>query len=204
MSEKLRVFVVDDDQAISEGVVDLLEGVGYDSAVFSSPDDFLRVSDGDLPDCLVLDVRMPGMSGIDLLQHLFDRDLYVPAVFVTGHGDIQMAVKAMDIGAIDFLEKPFREQQLLDSISKAIAVGAKEKQKQIAKTDLNKKLELLTDKENEVVKCLVGGMPDKQIAHKMEVTRRAVAFHRTSLLEKTGFVNVVELTAYINRYDISI
>lgn len=204
MVEQAIVYVVDDDEAIRDGISDLVESMGLKSQVFASAEEFLQVYSASGPACLILDVRMAGMSGLELQQTLAEREIDIPVIIVTGHGDIPMAVEAMDKGAVDFIEKPFREQALWKSVKKALTVAAESANIKAGKTELKKTLTLLSSKELEVAKLLVTGKVDKQIATELGVSRRAVAFHRADILRKMEVSSVVELASLISKMNISL
>lgn len=204
MAEQATIYIVDDDEAIRDGISDLVESMGLKSQVFASAEEFLQVYSASGPACLILDVRMAGMSGLELQQTLAEREIDIPVIIVTGHGDIPMAVEAMDKGAVDFIEKPFREQALWKSVKKALTVAAESANIKAGKTELKKTLTLLSSKELEVAKLLVTGKVDKQIATELGVSRRAVAFHRVDILRKMEVSSVVELASLISKMNISL
>ncbi len=203
MDENSVVYVVDDDEAVREGISDLVQGMGLISRSFAAAEEFMLAYTPGKPACLLLDVRMPGMSGMELLSKLADKDILLPTVMVTGHGDIPMVTEALRMGAVDFMEKPFREQNLWTSIKRALANGEAHRNAQAQRADLKNKLSLLTAKERRVLQLLVTGKVDKQIANEIGVTRRAAAFHRANILEKMAAASVVELAASLARADIS-
>lgn len=204
MNENQIVFIVDDDPTIREGISDLVEGMGLEVQCFSSAEAFEQSYRPGRPDCLLLDVRMRGMSGMELLTKLAKENTYIPTIIVTGHGDITMAVEALNTGAVDFIEKPFREHDLWLKIKKAFAIGAASRDTQRQWTDLNNKLSLLSSKEREVLKLIIAGQVDKQIAIELDISRRTAAFHRTRILEKLAPLSIIELAALLARLDISL
>jgi two-component system response regulator FixJ len=199
MAEQATIYVVDDDEAIRDGISDLVESMGLKSQVFASAEEFLQVYSASGPACLILDVRMTGMSGLELQQTLAEREIDIPVIIVTGHGDIPMAVEAMDRGAVDFIEKPFREQALWKSIKKALTIAAESANIKAKKAELKKTLALLSPKELKVMKLLVTGKIDKQIANELGVSRRTVAFHRMDILRKMEVSSVVELASLVSK-----
>ena len=199
MAEQATIYVVDDDEAIRDGISDLVESMGLKPQVFASAEEFLQVYSASGPACLILDVRMTGMSGLELQQTLAEREIDIPVIIVTGHGDIPMAVEAMDRGAVDFIEKPFREQALWKSIKKALTIAAESANIKAKKAELKKTLALLSPKELEVAKLLVTGKIDKQIANELGVSRRTVAFHRMDILRKMEVSSVVELASLVSK-----
>ncbi len=204
MNENQIVFIVDDDPAIREGISDLVEGMGLEVQCFSSAEEFEQSYESGRPDCLLLDVRMRGMSGMELLTKLAKENTYIPTIIVTGHGDIAMAVEALNTGAVDFIEKPFREHDLWLKIKKAFAIGAASRDTQRQWTDLKNKLSLLSSKERQVLKLLITGQVDKQIAIELDISRRTAAFHRTRILEKMAPLSIIKLAALLARLDISL
>lgn len=204
MNENQIVFVVDDDQAIREGISDLVEGMGLEVQCFSSAEEFEQSYRPGRPDCLLLDVRMRGMSGMELLTKLAKENTHIPTIIVTAHGDITMAVEALNTGVVDFIEKPFREHDLWLKIKKAFAIGAASRDTQRQWTDLKNKLSLLSSKEREVLRLLIAGQVDKQIAIELDISRRTAAFHRTRILEKMAPLSIIELAALLARLDISL
>ena len=199
MTEQATIYVVDDDEAIRDGISDLVESMGLKTQAFASAEEFLQGYSASGPACLVLDVRMTGMSGLELQQTLAEREIDIPIVIVTGHGDIPMAVEAMERGAVDFIEKPFREQALWKSIKKGLTVAAESADIKARKAKLKKTLTLLSPKELEVAKLLVTGKIDKQIATELGVSRRAIAFHRADILRKMEVSSVIELASLVSK-----
>jgi FixJ family two-component response regulator len=171
---------------------------------FASAEEFLASYERRGTDCLVLDVRMAGMSGMDLLAKLSDENIPIPVILISGHGYIAMAVEALKKGAIDFVEKPFREQVLWEKIKKALEISDNAYNLNCDRRELTEKLTLLTDKETEVLKCLLAGKTDKQIANDLDVARRTAAFHRGNILEKLESTSIVELAKTVSKLDISI
>ncbi len=204
MNENQIVFIVDDDPAIRESISDLVEGMGLEVQCFTSAEEFEQSYRAGRPDCLLLDVRMRGMSGMELLTKLAKENTYIPTIIVTGHGDIAMAVEALNTGAVDFIEKPFREHDLWLKIKKAFAIGAASRDTQRQRADLKNKLSLLSSKEREVLSLLIAGQVDKQIAIELDISRRTAAFHRTRILEKMASLSIIELAALLARLDISL
>ncbi len=198
------VYVVDDDEAVRASITALVRTVGLTVQACGSAEEFLDVYDSEKPGCIVLDVRMHGMSGPELQSKLKADGVEIPIIFVTGHGDVPMAVKAVQDGAVSFVEKPFRDQVLLDAIHKAIEIDIQARHKRTRRIDIEAKVALLTPKEWSIVKPLIIGDGDKQIAFQLGVGRRAVAFHRAKILEKMEVSNVVQLAALLSKLDISL
>lgn len=187
------VLVLDDDISIRETLRTLLRSVGLNIEFFGSPSEFLRELRPDTPSCLVLDVRLPGKSGLDLQRELAEKNISIPLIFLTAHGDIPMAVRAIKAGAIDFLTKPFRDQDLLDAIQVALERdrGRRERQAEIAR--LRERLESLTPREREVLRLVVTGLLNKQIAAEIGTTEATIKVHRSQLMKKMGARSLPEL-----------
>jgi FixJ family two-component response regulator len=179
------VFVVDDDRMIREGLQSLIRSVGLRVETFSSAQDFLLAKRIDAPACLVLDVRMPGLSGLDLQLKLRDGDIQIPIIFITGHGDIPMSVRAMKDGAHEFLTKPVRGQDLLDAVHKAIATDRSLQQERQESKAIREKFDSLTPREKEVQELVVAGLLNKQIADQLGMSELTVKTHRAHVMEKT-------------------
>jgi FixJ family two-component response regulator len=188
-----RVFIIDDDPLYRESSERLVRSVGFSVQSFESASDFLGSRRPDVPSCLVLDVRLPGLSGLDLQQELAEAGVHIPIIFVTGYGDIPMSVQAMKAGAVEFLEKPFRDQILLDAIRQAIGRDRTARQQQARNADLRRRYASLTPREREVFKCVVSGMPNKQIADELRTTERTIKFHRGHLMLKMQVNSLAEL-----------
>jgi two-component system response regulator FixJ len=187
------VMVVDDDSGVRNAMRTLLKSVGLNSQVFASAQDFLNGYNPGQPGCVLLDIRMPGMSGLELQQELNLRGATIPVIFMTGHGDIPMAVEAMQHGAFDFLQKPFRDQDLLDRIQKAIVRDAKLRKALSEHSRIRAHLETLTEREREVLDLLILGKQNKQIAQDLGVSPRTVEIHRARVMEKMDAQSVAEL-----------
>jgi FixJ family two-component response regulator len=178
------VFIIDDDPLYRASAERLVRSVGFSVQGFESARDFLSSRRPGVPSCLVLDVRLPGLSGLDLQRELADAGVHIPIIFVTGHGDIPMSVQAMKAGAVEFLTKPFRDQDLLDAIRHAIARDRIARRQHARNVDLRKRYELLSPREREVFKCVVSGMLNKQIADELGTTERTIKFHRGHIMQK--------------------
>lgn len=187
------VFIVDDDEAVCQSLSMLIETVGLNTQTYTRAEDFLDAYDPAQACCLVLDVRMPGMSGIELQSKVKAEGINIPIIIVTGHGDVPMAVEAIKAGAIDFIEKPFRDQVLLDNIQKAIEIDAHNRRKQTVRKDIEARLALLTPREQQVMEGLVIGKSDKVIAYELGISRKTVDFHRAHILEKMKVDSVINL-----------
>ena len=177
------IFLVDDDMAIQRSFSILLKEVGLPVHAFASAECFLEHYDPFQPGCLVLDVRIPGISGLELQRRLKEMGSAIPIVFITGHGDIPMAVQAMRDGAVDFLEKPFRDQVVLDAIQHAIDIDRRRRERQTEIDAFSNKLEQLTERQREILNFLMSGQTTKQVAFALGISRKTVDFHRTGILE---------------------
>jgi FixJ family two-component response regulator len=178
------VFIVDDDEAVRASLKLLLKSVGIGATALGSAQDFLARHDATQPGCLVLDIRMPGMSGLELQQALNLRGAIIPVIFITGHGDVPMAVEAMKHGAFDFLQKPFRDQELIDRVQLALT---KDKENRVALSQHSKiraRLESLTPREREVLELMTRGKPNKVMAADLGISQRTVEIHRARVMEK--------------------
>ena len=179
------VFVVDDDEGVRDSLRFLLKSVGLATKTLGSATEFLDSYDVDQPGCLILDVRMPAMSGLELQQQLNVRGATIPVIFITGHGDIPMAVEAMQHGAFDFLQKPFRDQDLIDRLQKALAKDAHNRAELKQRDQIRSRFDTLTPREHEVLVLMVRGLPNKIMAAELGVSRRTVEIHRARVMEKT-------------------
>jgi FixJ family two-component response regulator len=187
------VFVVDDDSSVREGLVDLISSVGLKAKAFNSAREFLRHKRPDAPACLVLDVRLPGTSGMDLQQELAKSEEPLPIIFITGHGDIPMSVRAIKAGAVEFLTKPFRDQDLLDAIQQALKADRATREQRVRAAELRRRYELLTPREREVMQFVVSGLLNKQIAGELDISEITVKMHRGQVMHKMKAQSVVEL-----------
>ncbi|WP_440996662.1 response regulator transcription factor [Arhodomonas sp. SL1] len=187
------VFVVDDDPDVRDSLALLLSAVGRPVETWASADEFLAECDPERPGCLILDVRLPGMNGLTAHGELARRGFHLPVIFISGHGDIPMAVRAVRNGALDFLEKPFSEQSVLDCVDRALAIDA-ERRSELARTrELDDRLRLLTPREREVMDKLVEGKVNKIVARELNCSTRTVEIHRARVLHKMEVDNVSQL-----------
>ena len=193
------VFVVDDDAPMRESLKNLIRSVGLRVELFASAQEFLRSKRPDRPSCLVLDVRLPGLSGLDLQRRTGDAGIEIPIVFITGHGDIPMSVRAMKAGAVEFLTKPFRDQDLLDAIQQALERDGKARDQRAALEGLRSRFASLTSREREVMKRVVAGLLNKQIGAELGTSETTVKVHRHQVMEKMGAGSVPELVRMADR-----
>lgn len=193
--EKARptVYIVDDDQAIRHAMELLMRSVGMNYEIFSSATDFLANHTNDRAGCLVLDIRMPGIGGLELQEKLNNSGSTLPIIFITGHGDVPMAVDAMQKGAVDFIQKPFRDQELLDRINEALETDLERRTARQEKAGVLEKIEKLTNREREVFDLVVTGKPNKVIAYELGVSQRTIEIHRARVMEKMSARSLAEL-----------
>lgn len=198
MKEKpTAVYIVDDDSGVRSSIRMLLKSIGIAATSMASAQEFLEAYDPSQPGCLVLDIRMPGMSGMELQQQLSLRGAIIPVIFITGHGDIPMAVEAMQHGAFDFLQKPFRDQDLIDRIQKALARDRETRAALQKHSQIRDKLESLTPREKDVLTLLVKGQQNKVMAAELGLSQRTVEIHRAHIMEKTGAGSLAQLVRMV-------
>jgi len=196
------VFVIDDDAAMRRSLENLIRSVGLRVEAFASAQDFLSIKREDVPGCLVLDVRLPGLSGLDLQKRMTEADIEIPIIFITGHGDIPMSVQAMKAGAVEFLSKPFRDQELLDAIQQALERDRKSREQRAEVEVLSSRFDLLTPREREVMPLLVAGLLNKQIAAELGASETTVKIHKHHVMEKMRAGSLAELVRIADRIGI--
>jgi len=191
---KPTVYVVDDDEAVRESLRFLISSVDLQVNTFASATDFLDIYETGLVGCLVVDVRMPGMSGLELQRQLSDRSINLPVIIITGHGDVDMAVRAMKSGAFDFIQKPFNDQVLLDLIQAALDKNARAAEEDAERANIADQLKQLTDREREVLNGIVEGSSNKDIAANLNLSEKTIEFHRSKVMRKMSATSLAELT----------
>lgn len=193
MTTAAIVFIVDDDPSVRKALGRLLRSFGFQVEVFSAAQKFLEHKLPDAPGCLVLDVRLPGLDGLELQRSLSEANVTLPIVFITGHGDIPMTVRAMKAGAVDFLPKPFEDQDLLNAVRQAIAKDVQARQEQADVTVLQQRVDALTPREREVLELVVSGMLNKQVGHQLGITEKTIKVHRAQVMHKMQAGSLAEL-----------
>ena len=196
------VFIVDDDAQMRESLRNLIRSVGLRVELFASAQEFVQSQHPDAPSCLVLDVRMPGLSGLDLQKQASEADLEIPIIFMTGHGDIPMSVRAMKAGAVEFLTKPFRDQDLLDAIQEALDRSRRDREQQAATEKLRRRFASLTPREREVMERVVAGLLNKQIGAELGTSETTVKIQRHQVMEKMRAGSLPELVRMADRLGI--
>ena len=187
------VFIIDDDRSVRQSIQDLVESVGLRAESFATGEEFLKRKRTDEPSCLVLDVRLPQISGLDFQRRLAETGIQIPIIFITAHGDVPMSVRALKSGAVEFLTKPFRDQDLLDAIQQALQADRAARKQQAEIDDLNERYRALTAREREVMTLVVSGMLNKQIASEIGASEATVKIHRGHVMQKMQAGSVVEL-----------
>jgi FixJ family two-component response regulator len=196
------VFVVDDDASVRGAVARLLHSAGYQTETFASAEGFLAQSRFDAPGCILLDVRMPGLNGLELQQALAAADRQLPIVFITGHGDVPMSVRAMKAGAEDFLPKPFDDEELLKAVARALNKSQREQNERTEVAEIRRRLSSLTPREREVLCHVVAGQLNKQIAADLSIAEKTIKVHRGRVMEKMGASSLAGLVAMTGRIGI--
>ncbi len=192
MSNDAVVFIVDDDEAVRQSTAWLIESIGLKVITFNSADEFLSGYNNEAG-CIIMDVRMPGMSGLEAQEEMKNRAITLPLIFITGHGDVPMAVRALKHGAFDFIEKPFNDQLLLDAVQRGLKQNSETIESKIKNESINKRIAILTPREKEVMQRVTEGKPNKVIAHELNVSIKTVEVHRARMMEKMEARSVAEL-----------
>ena len=196
------VFVVDDDSSVRSALKRLIKSVGYKVITFISAQEFLEYDHPDIPSCLVLDIRMPGLSGLELQEKMVTQELTIPTIFITGHGNIPTSVRAMKAGAVDFLEKPFDDQVFLDAIHQAIEKDKKERLKKTEKSLIKQKVASLTPREYEVFALVITGMLNKQIAFELGTSEKTIKVHRARVMQKMSAQSLADLVRLAEKAEV--
>ncbi len=196
-SPEQLVYIVDDDEALRDSLIWLLESTGLKSLAFDSAENFLAAYNPRMNGCLVLDIRMPGMSGLELHEKLLSMHSTLPIIFITGHGDVPMAVSALKKGAIDFIEKPFNDQEMVKLIRTALAEDLKRHDARRQEAEAQRRIEGLTPREREVLDLIVAGRLNKQIADDLGISIKTVEVHRARVMEKMGVNSLAELVQHV-------
>jgi two-component system response regulator FixJ len=199
---KPTIFIVDDDPSVRDSLELLVESVGFDVKTYASAQEFLKSATPGATGCLILDIRMPGMSGLDLQERCASAGFFLPIIFITGHGTVPMSVRAMKAGAIDFLEKPFEEQDLLDAINRAIALDREATWERDELGVIQRRVNALSPREHEVFALLVTGMSNKQVAYKLGTSERTIKTHRSRVMEKMHAGSLADLTRFAEKMNL--
>jgi len=197
------VFVIDDDPSMQTAIRELIEAVGLSCQTFGSGQELLDATLPDVPSCLVLDVRLPGLSGLNLQRELTERGIHIPIIFITGHGDIPMSVQAMKAGAVEFLTKPFRDQDLLDAIEQATERDRAARRQLTEIRELRERSEALTPREHEVMRLVVAGLLNKQTAAELDISEKTVNVHRSQVMQKMQAESLAELVRMAEKLGLS-
>jgi FixJ family two-component response regulator len=198
------VFVIDDDDSVRRALQRLIRSVGLRVELFGSAREFLERDRPNIPSCMILDIRLPGMSGLDFQRRLAEAKIHIPIIFITGHGDIPMTVRAMKAGAVEFLTKPFNDQDLLDAIQHALEQDRVRRQQEAEIAILRERFESLTPREQEILPRVVSGLLNKQIAGEIGTTEATVKVHRSQLMRKMGAESVADLVRMAERIGIPV
>jgi two-component system response regulator FixJ len=193
------IFVIDDDASMRRALTFLLQSAGYKVETHSSAEEFLRREHYDGVGCIILDVQMPGLSGMDLQERLMRSDYRIPIIFLTGHGELSMGVQAMKKGAIDFLSKPCDDEQLLEAVRSAIEKDTHARGSYKEEQEIRRRIDLLTPRENEILRCVIAGMLNKQIAAKLGIAEPTVKIHRGRIMEKLCAESVADLVRLVGK-----
>jgi FixJ family two-component response regulator len=194
---KQTVFIVDDDEPVRDALRLLMKSVGHEAETFASGDEFLTSCGQEISGCLILDIRMPGMSGLELQEQLHKKGVNIPIIFITGHGDVPMAVQAMKHGAMDFLQKPFREQDLVDRVNEALEKDVNTNKLALQRTEIEQRVANLTPRERQIMNMIVQGKASKVIAIDLGLSQRTVETHRTRIMHKMQSRSLAELVRMV-------
>jgi FixJ family two-component response regulator len=201
--ERPIVYLIDDDESVREGIADLLRSVGHDARTFGSVQQFIDSSRSDAPGCIVLDVRLPGMSGLEFQRSLIKSNIDIPLIFISAHADVPMTVRAIKLGAVDFLTKPVHEQQLLDTVQAAIERDRARRKEAKVVAELRERFDSLTPREREIFTLMISGRRNKQIAAQAGLSEMTVKVHRSHVMQKMQANSVVELVRIADQLGVS-
>ncbi len=202
MNPDPTIYVVDDDAGVRNSLRWLIESAGFRAATYAAAKEFLKGYDWEVPGCLILDVRLSGQSGLDLQKQLIAKGIEIPVIMVTGHGDVPTAVRAMHGGALDFIEKPFNDQLLLDRVREAVALDIRNRAERAKRADIAARLALLTPREREVLERVVDGRANKQIAEELGISTKTVEAHRAHFMEKMRAESLAELVQLVKAVEV--
>jgi FixJ family two-component response regulator len=200
--EKAVVYVVDDDPSVRKSLERLLRSADYDAKTFASAPEFLDFTCPDTPGCLILDIKMPELSGLELQDRLSEKNISLPIIFITGHGTLPASVRAFKAGAMDFLQKPFKDEELLDAVSRGIDKHRRLRREQKEMKALRTRLETLTPREREVFGLVAGGMLNKQVAFDLGITEKTIKVHRARVMQKMGAQSLADLVRFAEKLGI--
>jgi RNA polymerase sigma factor (sigma-70 family) len=200
--EKPVVYVVDDDPSVRKALERSLSSAGHEAKTFASAAEFLNFTCSDTPGCLILDIKMPGLNGLELQDRLAEKNFTFPIIFITGHGTVPASVKAFKAGAMDFLQKPFKDWELLNGVSRGIEKHRRLRQEQKEIKILHARLDTLTPREREVFELVVSGMLNKQVAFDLGITEKTIKVHRARVMEKMGAQSLADLVRFAEKLDI--
>ena len=203
MTHEPTVYVIDDDVAVRRFLEDLIESVSLRVEAYASAQEFLDAFDPGAPGCVVLDIRMPGMSGLELQRELAERAISLPIIILTGHGDVQIAVRAMRAGAVDFIEKPFNNELLLDSVQKAVAESVDARDARVERGEIESRMHMLTPREHDVLNLIVMGETNKGVARRLGISEKTVEGHRAGVMAKMRAKSLANLVKMVVAVDVT-
>lgn len=198
-SKKPAVFIIDDDPAVRRHILQLMNSIGFKARAFASPEEFLNRTSLEEPSCMILDVRLPGQSGLELQKHLLESGVHIPIVFITRYASIDQSVRAMRAGAVDFLEKPVKDQDLIDAVNRAIEIGKLSGKERAALKEISDRVAALTSREYEIFIRIVSGLSNKETAAELGLSERTVKIHRASVMKKTNAKTFADLVRMAER-----